>query len=58
MRIWLNVPFGEKDLAKKLGCKFSGAERRWFIDNPENIEIFMAWIPESLKVPHNPVRRR
>lgn len=58
MRIWLNVPFSEKDNAKRLGCRFSGAEKRWYIDNPENVELYMRWIPEHLKAPHSPKRPR
>lgn len=56
MRIALNVPFAEKDQAKRLGCKWNGAEKRWYIEDPENIELFMRWIPEHLKKPHQSIR--
>lgn len=30
VRVWLDVPFAEKDEAKRLGARWDGAARRWF----------------------------
>lgn len=29
-KIYLNVPFAEKDLAKKLGAKWDGSLKKWY----------------------------
>ena len=52
MKVMLNVSFADKEDAKRLGCKFSGADRRWYIEDPDNIEPFMKWMPSHLKAPH------
>lgn len=52
MRIMLNVPFAEREKAKRLGCRFSGAEKRWYVDDPLNVELLMQWMPKHLKSPH------
>lgn len=49
MRIHLNVPYNEKELAKSKGCRWDGEKKQWFIDNPENIFDFVQWAPERLK---------
>lgn len=51
MRIYLNVPFEEKDLAKQRGCWWDDYKKQWFIENPSNIGMFMRWMPEHLKKP-------
>ena len=52
MKILLNVPFDERDEAKKLGCMWDRSEKRGYIKDPENVELFMRWIPEYLRRPH------
>jgi hypothetical protein len=34
-RIWLDVPFGEKDEAKALGARWDPAARRWYAPGPD-----------------------
>lgn len=34
MRQWLDVPYGEKDLAKACGARWDGAVRRWYAPRP------------------------
>lgn len=57
-RVWLDVPFTEKDEAKMMGARWDGLERRWF--SPVNLksglpyaELVRRWgakppVPESL----------
>ena len=52
MKVMLNVPFADKDEAKRLGCRFSSAAKRWYIEDPEDMQPFMRWMPEHLKRPH------
>ena len=35
---YLHVRFGERDAAKKKGCKWDPGKRRWYIDSITNIE--------------------
>lgn len=47
-RVELEVPYAEKDEAKRLGAKWDATARVWFV--PEGIEstAFSRWIPDSL----------
>lgn len=35
-RVWLDVPFGEKDEAKALGARWDAGARRWYAPRPGN----------------------
>jgi hypothetical protein len=45
MRTNLKVPFSEKDLVKKLGGKWDSVKRTWYVENVDNLELFMPWLP-------------
>ena len=49
MRIDLNVPYKEKDEARRLGAKWDKARRVWYIENKEMLEPFLRWMPMHLK---------
>ena len=49
MRIDLNVPFSEKDVAKKRGAKWDIDKKIWYVENHERLDLFLKWIPERLK---------
>jgi Domain of unknown function (DUF5710) len=51
MRVNLNVPYKEKDEANRLGAKWDLARKIWYVENVENLELFLKWIPEHLKKP-------
>ncbi|MDN8078862.1 DUF5710 domain-containing protein [Burkholderia multivorans] len=51
MRVNLNVPFREKDRAYQLGARWDAARKTWYVENVENLEAFLRWIPERLKRP-------
>lgn len=51
MRIDLNVPYAEKDQAKQWGAKWDAARRIWYVENVQNLEPLMRWMPEHLKRP-------
>jgi hypothetical protein len=52
MRTDLEVPFSQKDEARRLGARWDAARRVWFVENVENLNPFLRWIPERLKQPH------
>lgn len=52
MRTNLNVPFKDKDRAKKLGAQWDMARKIWYIEDIENIIQFMQWMPAHLTKPH------
>lgn len=57
MKIMLNVPFSEREEAKKLRCRWDRASKRWYVENVENLDPFLRWIPEHLKSPHKPIQK-
>ncbi len=52
MRTNLNVPFGEKDEAKRMGARWDAASKTWFVENVENIARFLRWVPSHKQAPH------
>lgn len=51
MRIYLNVPYEDKELAKQKGCWWDDHKRQWFIENPIHLDQYMRWMPEHLLTP-------
>ena len=51
MRVDLDVPFKDKDEAKRLGAKWDIARRRWYVVDVGNLDVFLKWIPEHQKKP-------
>jgi hypothetical protein len=49
MIIWLNVPYKDKDLAKRCGAKWNAAKKKWFAENLESLDGLMKWMPDHLK---------
>jgi exodeoxyribonuclease VII large subunit len=50
MMIELNVPFMEKDEAKRLGARWNSGSKRWYIPPGTNVAAFMRWLPEDFVV--------
>lgn len=48
-KIWLAVPYREKNLAKKLGAQWDKETRRWYAPqtSPEEMNKFAAWLPKE-----------
>jgi len=51
MKIYLNVPYQEKDIAKARGCHWDENRKQWFIIDPTKIEMFVDWMPNHLMAP-------
>lgn len=47
MRIMLNVPYQEKDEAKKLGAKFDWKARTWYYENISETHLFERWLNKA-----------
>ncbi|MBP9693342.1 MAG: hypothetical protein KBE16_01350 [Alphaproteobacteria bacterium] len=48
-RIYLLVPFSEKDKVKKLGARWDPDNEGWYIDSPLVRKKFNEWLPEMYK---------
>lgn len=48
--IELNVPFMEKDEAKRLGARWNGAAKRWYIPAGVATAPFARWLPDDVAV--------
>jgi hypothetical protein len=46
-KIYLNVPFAQKDEAKALGARWDAVEKKWFVSADKDILLFARWQPES-----------
>lgn len=45
MKLYLNVPYAEKDEAKALGARWNPRVKKWYVDTqPENYSKFSRWI--------------
>lgn len=54
MKVYLNVPYEQKDSAKRKGARWDGSRKQWFVENAENLADFMRWMPKHLTQPHIP----
>lgn len=48
--LYLDVPFGEKDKAKKLGAKWDAAARKWYVPHGLDVNLFKQWWSDDLKI--------
>jgi hypothetical protein len=48
MRVYLNVPYSEKEIAKRRSCRWDNVKKLWYIEDPLHIELYVRWIPEYI----------
>lgn len=48
MRIYLTVPYKDKDIAKKRNVRYCMIYKKSYIDDPMHIDLFMRWNPQIL----------
>jgi len=48
LKLYLNVPYAEKDQAKALGARWDAARKKWYVPSGKAAETFARWKPESL----------
>jgi hypothetical protein len=42
-KIYLNVPFAQKDEAKALGARWDAIKKKWFVPADKDIVLFVRW---------------
>ncbi|MFZ2405174.1 MAG: DUF5710 domain-containing protein [Methylobacter sp.] len=42
-KIYLNVPFAQKDDAKALGARWDAIQKKWFVPADKDITLFARW---------------
>lgn len=46
-KIYLNVPFAQKDEAKELGARWDAIKKKWFVPTGKDVTLFARWQTES-----------
>jgi hypothetical protein len=46
-KIYLNVPFAQKDEAKALGARWDAIKKKWFVPADKDIALFARWQTEA-----------
>ncbi len=46
-KIYLNVPFAQKDEAKALGARWDAVPKKWFVPADKDIALFARWQAEA-----------
>jgi integron integrase len=52
-RVYLRVPFAEKEEAKRLGARWDQESKRWFVPGERDLTPFARWRPQSGYGPYN-----
>jgi 23S rRNA A2030 N6-methylase RlmJ len=47
--LFLDVPYSDKDEAKRVGAKWDSAARKWFVPHGLDVNLFSRWWPDTLK---------
>ncbi len=42
-KIYLNVPFAQKDEAKALGAKWDAKQKKWYVLDDKDLNLFSQW---------------
>lgn len=42
-KIYLNVPYAQKDAAKALGAKWDAANKKWYVPTDKDVTLFAKW---------------
>lgn len=46
-KVYLNVPYAQKDAAKALGARWDAANKKWFIPADKDVSLFEKWQPQA-----------
>jgi hypothetical protein len=47
LKVYLNVPFAQKDEAKALGARWDAVQKKWFVPADKDIALFARWQAEA-----------
>ncbi len=54
MRVNLNVPYSDREYVRSKGAKWDIARKVWYIENLEDVNSFLRWMPTHLVKPSKP----
>lgn len=57
MRVNLDVPYEQRDLARRRGAFWDRGRKTWFVENVADLGPFLRWMPRHLTKPHNGPRK-
>jgi hypothetical protein len=46
-KVYLNVPFAQKDAAKTLGAKWDATQKKWYVLDDKDLNLFSQWQSSS-----------
>ena len=46
-KMYLNVPFSEKDHAKALGARWDAGQKKWYVLDDKDLSLFSQWQTSS-----------
>lgn len=46
-KVWLSVPYKEKELAKRFGAKWDRMEKSWYVFKGADMSSLSAWLPQK-----------
>ncbi|MCF6203393.1 MAG: DUF5710 domain-containing protein [Methylococcaceae bacterium] len=49
-KIYLNVPYAEKDAAKALGAKWDATKKKWYVPMGTEVSPFLKWSTETVTI--------
>lgn len=47
-KIYLNVPYAQKDIAKALGARWDATYKKWYVSGDRDIALFTQWRNEAV----------
>lgn len=57
MRVNLEVPYDQRELARRRGARWDTGRKTWFVENVSDLGPFLRWMPRHLTKPHNQPRK-
>lgn len=52
MRVNLNVPYSERELARRRGAFWDKPRKTWYVENVADLGPFLRWMPRHLTKAH------
>ena len=46
-RIYIDVPYKDKDVAKLLGARYDGEKKKWYVPPGVDLELFAKWLADK-----------
>lgn len=46
-RIYIDVPYKDKDVAKLLGARYDGEKKKWYVPPGVDLKLFAKWLADK-----------